>query len=57
MEFIISVIFLSMYFLPTILCLRNNSIKNKGSLIIVNTFLGWTLVGWVITLSWSLKKA
>lgn len=43
------------YFIPTIIACRRNYI-NKGPVIIINIFLGWTYIGWVIALAWSLKK-
>ena len=42
------------YFLPTIVGLVRR-VRNIGSLIVVNLFLGWTLVGWVVALAMSLR--
>lgn len=43
------------YFLPSVMAVSNKK-KNKGSIIVVNTFLGWTLIGWVVALAWSIAK-
>jgi len=39
-----------MYFLPTIIG-RNKS--DAGLIFVVNLFLGWTVVGWVVALIWA----
>jgi hypothetical protein len=41
---------LLLYFLPSIIG-RNK--KNATAIFIVNLFLGWTLVGWVVALAWA----
>lgn len=43
---------LALYFLPTIIVIARNK-KNGCSIIIINLFLGWTFLGWVITLAWA----
>lgn len=40
------------YFLPTIIALLRSK-KNKGSIIVVNVFLGWSIIGWVVALAWA----
>lgn len=44
-----------LYFLPTIVASTTKHL-NVNSILVVNIFLGWTLIGWVIALAWSLKK-
>jgi hypothetical protein len=41
------------YFLPAIAAYNK---KNFTSITVLNLFLGWTFVGWVIALVWALKK-
>ena len=41
------------YFLPTIVAERKKK-TNLNSIFVVNFFLGWTLLGWVIALAWAL---
>lgn len=38
------------YFLPSFVAMGK---KNNGGVIIINLFLGWTLVGWVVALAWA----
>jgi hypothetical protein len=40
------------YFLPTIAA-ESRKHKNAESILIVNLFLGWTFLGWVIALAWA----
>jgi hypothetical protein len=42
-----------LYFLPTIIARHH---PNRPSIFIVNLFLGWTLVGWVISLAWAVSN-
>lgn len=41
--------FLVIYLLPTIVGRKK---RNAGAIAVVNIFLGWTVVGWVIALAW-----
>lgn len=43
-------IVLGLYFLPTIVAFSRKVI-NRGSVAVINVFLGWTLVGWVVALA------
>lgn len=45
----------TLYFLPTIEAWinKNQDLQRVG---LVNLFLGWSLVGWVVALVWALKK-
>ena len=45
----------TVYFIPTIVALEKKHI-NKQAIFILNLFLGWSLVGWVIALIWAVKK-
>lgn len=43
------------YFLPTIVAVM----RRHGDLLavaVVNVFLGWTVIGWVVALAWSVKR-
>lgn len=42
--------FLALYFIPmTVAWVRK--VRNAGSVTVVNLFLGWTLVGWVVAMA------
>lgn len=45
-----------LYFLPSIEAKINQN-PNMTPILVVNLFLGWTLVGWVVALAWAHKKA
>jgi ABC-type sugar transport system permease subunit len=41
------------YFLPTIVGIRR---RNRSAIFVLNLFLGWALVGWVVALVWAFAK-
>ena len=43
-----------MYFLPTVIALLREK-RDKLSIFLLNFFLGWSLIGWVVALVWALK--
>ena len=46
---------ITIYFLPYIIAKYSNH-KNLNAIFVLNLFLGWTFLGWVISLVWSFKK-
>lgn len=44
-----------LYFIPSIIAIARNH-PNMASIIVVNLLLGWSFVGWVISLAWSLTN-
>lgn len=49
------ILFLVLYFLPTIIAF-NKSKRNKDAIFALNFFLGFTIIGWIISLVWSLTQ-
>ncbi len=43
-----------MYFLPTIIAFARSK-RDTGSILLLNFFLGWTMIGWVVALVWAVK--
>ncbi len=43
------------YFFPSIVAIINKK-KNASAIFILNFFLGWTFIGWVIALVWVTMK-
>jgi len=43
-----------MYFLPVIVALLKSR-RDTLSLLLLNLFLGWTFIGWVVALVWAFK--
>ncbi|WP_047575644.1 superinfection immunity protein [Pseudomonas syringae] len=43
---------LVLYFLPTINA-KSRKHPNRSSIFLLNLFLGWTLIGWVVAVVWS----
>ena len=42
-----------LYFVPTIVALRRQ--QQVGPVIVLNFFLGWTVIGWIVALAWALQ--
>ena len=49
---LIALVALGIYFLPVLICAWRNH-PQKNSIGIINIFVGWTLIGWVVALAWS----
>jgi hypothetical protein len=47
------VVGLVLYFLPTIIAVKRQK-ANVTPIVLVNLLLGWTVIGWIIALIWSL---
>ncbi len=47
---LVAVLLFFLYWLPTFVAYRRNTV-NKGGVLIVNLFFGWTLIGWVVALA------
>ena len=52
---IVFLILLSLYFLPTIIALLRRQ-PNALAIFLLNFFLGWSFIGWVVALVWSVTK-
>lgn len=50
-----SIILAAIYFLPTFIAYRRNH-HNRVPILVINVFFGWSLVGWVACLAWSLTS-
>jgi hypothetical protein len=48
---ILLIIAVVIYFLPFFV---GSSKKNAGAIFMLNLFLGWTLIGWVVALVWAM---
>lgn len=49
------VFLIGLYFIPTIVADTRNH-KNYFAILVLNLFLGWTFLGWVIALVWAVSK-
>lgn len=46
---------LAISFLPTIIAFSKGHV-NKWAIFLLNLFLGFTIIGWVVALIWAIKK-
>ncbi len=44
----------AVYFLPSIVAFARN-VETALGVFVVNLFLGWTLLGWVVSLAWAVS--
>jgi hypothetical protein len=51
----LTIIVLVVYFFPTLQAISAHK-KNWPAIAILNFFLGWTFIGWVVALTWAAKK-
>ena len=49
------IIIIAMYFLPAIIAF-SRKVTNVGSVLVINIFLGWTVIGWVVALAMAVKS-
>ena len=47
-----AIVLLSIYFIPTVIAMMRG--KSAGSVMVINLFLGWTILFWVIALAMSM---
>ena len=52
MESVGALLFLAFYFLPTIIGYARHK-RNATAILVLNLFLGWTVIGWIVALIWS----
>jgi uncharacterized membrane protein YczE len=52
----IVIIVIGAYFLPTIVAVARK-VTNQGSVAVINFFLGWTLIGWVVALAMACRTS
>ena len=51
----LAVVGLALYFVPSLIAVNRNK-RNKNAIFALNLLLGWTFVGWVVALVWSLMR-
>lgn len=53
--FVVFIVLLGIYFAPAIVAFEGKH-RDRVAITVLNIFLGWTFVGWVIALVWAFKK-
>ena len=54
--YLIFIVFILLYMLPSYLAFRHES-RDKWIILILNVWLGWTLVFWLLLAVWALATA
>ncbi len=55
LELLLVVLIFAFYFLPTLIAFLRQH-KNKLAIFLLNLLLGWSGLGWVVSLVWSVMK-
>jgi type II secretory pathway pseudopilin PulG len=55
LELLLVVLIFALYFLPTLIAFLRQH-KNKLAIFLLNLLLGWTVLGWVVSLVWSVIR-
>jgi len=55
LELLLVVLTFVLYFLPAVIAFLRKH-KNKLAILLLNFLLGWTALGWVASLIWSVMK-
>jgi hypothetical protein len=55
LELLLVVLIFAIYFLPTLIAFLRQH-KNSLAIFLLNLLLGWTVLGWVASLVWSVMK-
>ncbi len=50
-----AILILVVYFVPSIVGYSNKK-KNSQAILVLNFFLGWTIIGWIVALIWATTK-
>jgi hypothetical protein len=53
---VLGILVLAVYFLPTVVAVARK-VTNQGSVAVINIFLGWTLIGWVVALAMACRTS
>ena len=56
MEIALIIIVFIIYFIPSIIAIYFREHPSQTAIFVVNLFLGWSLLGWVVALAWSLTN-
>lgn len=55
MAFLFLSVFVGLYFTPAIIAIVRSH-RQTTAIVLLNLFLGWTLIGWVVALVWSVTQ-
>ena len=55
--YLLSIVGVIVYFLPSIIAYTRPSNNNLSGVFIVNLLLGWTFIGWVVALVMAVQKS
>lgn len=54
LSFLVLILIIGLYFLPLIIAWQGKA-PNVGSVAVVNIFLGWTFIGWIVAMAMAMR--
>ena len=51
-ELVLVLLIVILYFIPSLIAVSRHH-RNKTAIFVLNIFLGWSVLGWVVALVWS----
>ena len=51
----LTIFLIILYFVPAVTAYENKK-KNKQAILVINIFLGWTFIGWIVALAMAVGK-
>jgi hypothetical protein len=52
---IVVIVFILIYFFPSVIAFSKSK-SNTAAIFVLNLFLGWSFIGWIVALVWALSK-
>jgi hypothetical protein len=53
---LVIIVGIGLYFLPTMVAV-SRKVTNQGSIFVINFFLGWSFIGWVVALAMACRTS
>ncbi|MCX4677547.1 superinfection immunity protein [Streptomyces sp. NBC_01433] len=52
---VVGILLVIAYFIPAIVAFTRN-VPNRGSVLVINLLLGWTVIGWIVALAMAARS-
>ena len=56
MDALYGILMVIAYWVPTIVAVSRKRIPHVGSIVVVNLFTGWTVIGWIVALAMACRS-
>jgi hypothetical protein len=52
----LAILLIALYFVPIVVAI-SRKVTNQGSVAVINVFLGWTVIGWIVALAMACRTS